>query len=61
MNNTPKNTMTTGELIQILSRHPEDTPVLATWEGVKAPIRIENITIEEYDGVSILDIDVEEY
>ena len=58
---TPKGTMTVGELIRHLKVFPESTPIMATWEGVGAPIHKQNISVVDYESVEIIQIDVEEY
>jgi hypothetical protein len=55
-------TMTVGELIEVLGDYDPDTAVLATWEGVFTGIRKEKIFLGTFDGVRLeLIIDVEDY
>lgn len=56
-----KSTMTVKELRDHLTNYPDDTPVIATWEGVRAGIRKENFSIEDNDGRDDLEIWVEQY
>ena len=55
-------TMTVGELIEVLGDYDPDIAVLATWEGVFTGIRKEKIFLGTFDGVRLeLIIDVEDY
>lgn len=40
------NTVTVKELMEALSKYPEDMPVMATWEGVHAFIDPELFSVE---------------
>lgn len=42
-------TLTVKELIECLSKHPEDMPVMATWEGVIACIEEDMMPVEAID------------
>jgi hypothetical protein len=57
-------TMTVKELREALSEYKDDLPVVATWEGVGAGFRKENMEIRfnsEYMDEPQLEIDVENY
>ena len=59
-----KKTMTVSELINCLNKFPQDMPVFAEWEGVFAPIREENIEINDpmpHEKIDALIIYVEDY
>lgn len=38
--------LTVGQLIKELQKHTEETKVFATWEGVVAPIMLDNFGID---------------
>ena len=54
-------TMTVKELRTLLETYPDETPVLATWEGVNAAILAENFELSVYMDVITLMFDVTEY
>lgn len=54
-------TMTVKELCAFLQTYPEEWPVWAEWEGVKAGIDSNNFTTEDVDGKPALVIDVNDY
>lgn len=62
-----KTTMTVKELQDKLAEYPDDMPVLATWEGVYAPITADSFTTAPYtrclaeDACPVLEIDVDNY
>lgn len=56
-----KQTMTAGELVLLLQRVPTDTPVMAAWEGVQAPILPPNFWWEVVEGKRVYLVDVEDY
>jgi hypothetical protein len=56
-----KLTLTAGELRERLNDYPPDTPVFATWEGVMASFKPENMVLEKYSLVDCVVIDVENY
>lgn len=62
--NKMKKTLTVGELIKHLENEPANMLVVATWEGVIAPITVNNFTHEkafkEVDSLCLI-IDVEDY
>lgn len=57
--------LTVGELKEILSSHPEDMPVLATWEGCLVFVNkteVDDIThYHEDDNCKCLIIDADDY
>lgn len=62
-----QHTCTIEELVQALQKYPPDTPVLATWEGVKVGIIPESLGTEQYSSnnrdkpIDVLFIDVNYY
>lgn len=54
-------TMTVGALIEALGTYDPGLPVIVTWEGVGAGIRLENFRVIEREGRKELEIDVENY
>jgi hypothetical protein len=60
-------TMTVAELCAKLAEYPDDMPVMAGWEGVRAYVRPENFGVERVskgkpaDECDCLVIDVNDY
>jgi len=58
-------TMTVKELRDELSKYPDDMPVVATWEGVRAGITPQDFLVSEPTPYGVtekqLEIDVEDY
>ena len=54
-------TLTVGELRLALVQYSDKTPVLASWEGVKACVETENFKLENVDSEQCLIIYVDEY
>ena len=57
----PKEALTVAELIEFLSTLNQDQAIVATWEGVDAPILPENVSTSEYYTEPVYLIDVEDY